>query len=144
MKNAIKKNDKKGYTRNRNDMAPLARAGVEAITPLRSSGTAERTFAQGVVGAPSAIGTGLAGIASSGDPLMMLAGAVAPPVLKAMTARGLMSGPAQRYFANQRIPQNVPPVQLMPDPGQIGLLPLAAGQFEGAYDRYLNALQGAR
>jgi hypothetical protein len=124
LKAAIKKNDKKGYTRNRNDMAPLARAGTEAITPLRSSGTAERTFAQGIVSAPSLASTGLAGIASAGDPMMMLAGALAPPLIKAATARGIMSGPAQRYFGNQRIPHNVEPL-----PPQVAW-PLALSQFD--------------
>lgn len=131
LKNSIRKMDKKGYTRNRNDMAPLARAGVDAITPLRSSGTAERNFAQGVIGAPSTtLGAIAGGVMSAGDPWLTLAGAIAPPVIKAATARGLMSGPVQRYFGNQRVPQNVPPVPLLPDPGQVGLLPLAAMQFD--------------
>lgn len=124
LKNAIRKNDKKGYTRNRNDMAPLARAGVDAITPLRSSGTAERSFAQGVVGAPAVIGSGIGGVLSAGDPMMMLAGAIAPPIIKAATARGLMSGPAQRYFGNQRIPYDVEPVPALQ------AWPFAAAQFE--------------
>lgn len=129
LKNSIRKLDKKGYTRNRNDMAPLARAGVDVITPLRSSGTAERNLAQGIVSAPAAIG---AGVLSAGDPWMMLAGAVAPPLIKAATARGLMSGPAQRYFANQRIPHNIPRVPVMPnrDQWQVGTAPIAASQFE--------------
>jgi hypothetical protein len=125
LKTAIKKNDKKGYTRNRNDMAPLARSGVEAMTPLRSSGTAERSFAQGVVGIPSSTAGAIAGgFYGGGDLATMLAGAVAPPLIKAATARGLMSGPAQRYFANQRIPQN-----LDPTPWQT-MSPLAAMQFQ--------------
>lgn len=160
LKNAIKKNDKKGYTRNRNDMAPLARAGVETLTPLRSSGTAERNFAQQMVSAPASAVSGItAGVLSGFDPLTMAA-AASPYAISAATARGLMSGPMQRYFANQRIPQNVPRLQMMPDPGQVGLLPLAAAQFEGAlplrggtgprYDEngnlrpYLDVLQGAR
>lgn len=126
LKNAIKKNDKKGYTRNRNDMAPLARAGTEVLTPLRSSGTAERSFAQQMVSAPaSAVGSLTAGAMTGFDPLMMAA-AASPYLISAATARGLMSVPAQRYFANQRIPQN-----LDPTPWQM-TAPLAAMQFEGA------------
>lgn len=136
LKNSIRKMDKKGYTRNRNDMSPLARAGVEAITPLRSSGTAERNMAQGIISAPSTAlgGVGLGGAAwlSAGDPWMMLAGAVAPPLIRAATARGLMSGPAQRYFANQRIPHDIPRVPVMPNRNQwqVGTAPIAASQFE--------------
>jgi hypothetical protein len=145
LKNAIRKNDKKGYTRNRNDMAPLARAGVEAITPLRSSGTAERNFAQNVVGAPSTtVGALAGGFYGGGDPVTMLAGAVAPALIKAATARGLMSGPMQRYFGNQRIPHNVEPV---PYPW---MAPVAAQQFDSAlrggigprYDEYGNPIGG--
>lgn len=130
---ATKKQGKRSYVRGQGDLGPVARAGVEVMTPLRSSGTAERSLAQSIVSAPSAIGTGLAGIMSGGDPVMMILGAAAPPVIKAATARGLMSGPAQRYFANQRIPENVPRVPFLPnfDQGQVGLLPLAAAQFEG-------------
>lgn len=133
LKNSIRKLDKKGYTRNRNDMAPLARAGVEAITPLRSSGTAERNFAQSMVSAPASAASSLmAGAMTGFDPLMMAA-AASPYFVSAATARGLMSGPMQRYFANQAIPQNVPRVPFMPnyDQAQIGLLPIAAAQFEG-------------
>lgn len=132
---AAKRQSKRDYVRGRNGLGNLSRAGVEAgLTPLRSSGTAERTFAQGIVSAPSLASTGLAGILSSGDPWMMAAGALAPPVIKAATARGIMSGPAQRYFANQRIPHDVPRVPFMPSrgDGQVGLSPLAAMQFEEA------------
>lgn len=123
---AAKRQDKRAYVRGKNDLGNLARAGVEAgLTPLRSSGTAERSFAQGIVSAPSAIGTGLAGVLSAGDPWMMLAGAVAPPLIKAATARGLMSGRMQRYLANQRIPNNVEPIPLLQ------VAPFAAAQFEG-------------
>lgn len=125
LRNAAKKQSKRDYVRGRGDLGNLSRAGVESgLTPLRSSGTAERTFAQGVVSAPSAIGTGIGGIFSGGDPMMMFAGALAPPLMRAATARGIMSGPAQRYFANQRIPQQVKPV-----PWQV-TAPIAAAQFE--------------
>lgn len=125
LRNAAKKQDKRAYVRGKSDLGNLSRAGVEAgLTPLRSSGTAERNFAQGIISTPSAIGTGLAGLMSSGDPWMMLAGAVAPPLIKAATARGLMSNRAQRYFANQRIPNNVEAIPLLQ------VAPFAASQFE--------------
>jgi len=148
LKNSIRKMDVKGYTRNRSDMAPLARAGVDAITPLRSSGTAERNMAQGIISAPSTAlgGVGLGGAAwlSGGDPWMMLAGAVAPPLIRAATARGLMSGPAQRYFANQRAPHNIPRVPVLPDRDQwtVGTAPIAASQFERALQLQDEHLRG--
>lgn len=125
LRNAAKKQDTRAYARGKSDLGNLSRAGVEAgLTPLRSSGTAERNFAQGIISTPSVVGTGLAGLMSSGDPWMMLAGAVAPPLIKAATARGLMSNRAQRYFANQRIPNNVEAIPL------VQVAPFAASQFE--------------
>jgi hypothetical protein len=151
LRTAIKKNDKKGYTRNRNDMAPLARAGTEVMTPLRSSGTAERSFAQQMVSAPaSAVSSLTTGILTGFDPLMMAA-AASPYLISAATARGIMSGPMQRYLANQRLPQNLDPLPL-----QVSA-PLAVSQFDQyedeplrggvgpRYDYYLDRLaQGAR
>lgn len=126
---ATKKQGKRAYVRGKGDLGPLARAGVETLTPLKSSGTAERSFAQQMVSAPASAASSLAAGAMTGfDPLMMAA-AASPYLISAATARGLMSGPAQRYLANQRIPQNVPRVPMLPDPGQVGLLPLAATQF---------------
>lgn len=125
---AAKRQDKRAYVRGKHDLGNLSRAGIEAgLTPLRSSGTAERSFAQGVISTPSSAlgGIGLGGAWLSGaDPTMMLAGAVVPPLVRAATARGLMSGMAQRYFANQRIPHNVEPV-----PYKL-TAPIAALQFE--------------
>jgi hypothetical protein len=147
LRTAAKKQDKRGYVRGKGDLGPLARAGVEAgLTPLRSSGTAERNFAQHIISAPSAVGTGLGAFVSGADPYMMVAGAVAPHLIKAATARGLMSNRMQRYFANQRIPQYVEPMNAM------AIAPFAAAQFEGAddglrggigprYDEYGNAMR---
>lgn len=125
LRTAVKKQGKRAYVRGQGDLGPLARSGVEVLTPLKSSGTAERNFAQELVSAPSAIGVGAAGLLSAGDPWLMLAGAVAPPLIKAATARGLMSGRMQRYLANQRIPNNVEPIPLLQ------VAPFAAAQFEG-------------
>lgn len=132
LKTAVKKQNKRDYSTGRSELGQLARAGEAVLKPLRSSGTAERTFAQGIVSTPSAIGTGVGGVLSSGDPWMMLAGALAPPLIKAATARGLMSGPAQRYFANQRIPQEMGRLPFLPSAERMepGLLPLAAAQAQ--------------
>lgn len=132
---AAKKQDKRAYVRGKSDLGNLSRAGVEAgLTPLKSSGTAERNFAQQMVSAPaSAVSSLTAGAMTGFDPLMMAA-AASPFLVSAATARGIMSGPAQRYFANQRIPHDVPRVPFMPSrgDGQVGLSPLAAMQFEEA------------
>ncbi len=107
---AVKGQSKRSYATGRHPMADLARAGAQVITPLRSSGTAERSFAQGVVGAPSSVGSAIAGgVASGGDPVITALSALGPWAAKAATARGIMSGPAQNYFANQRIPSQIPP-----------------------------------
>lgn len=148
LRNAAKKQSKRDYVRGKGDLGNFSRAGVEAgLTPLRSSGTAERTFAQGVVGAPSVIGTGVGGYMGAGDPILMLAGALAPPVMKAATARAIMSGPAQRYFSNQRLPQTLEPIPVLPSrTGFPGVAPLAAAQAERdpSVEELARALQNAR
>lgn len=108
LRTAIKGQNKREYVRGRHPMADLARSGAQVMTPLRSSGTAERSFAQKVVGTPAATVSGIAGGAlSGGDPFMALLSAAAPAAVQAATARGLMSRPVQNYFSNQRIPQQV-------------------------------------
>ena len=92
-------------------MADLARSGAAVLQPLRSSGTAERSFAQGVVSSPASMMSGMAGgFASGGDLLTMGLAAAAPTIARAATARGIMSGPAQRYLGNQRFPYQYEPI----------------------------------
>lgn len=111
LRTAVKKANKREYVRGRHPMADLARSGAAVLQPLRSSGTAERTFAQGVINSPSAMLSGMAGgFAGGGDPVTTIAAAMAPWMVKAATARGIMSGPAQRYLGNQRFPYQYEPI----------------------------------
>lgn len=108
LRTAVKASNLRSYATGRHPMADLARSGVSGITPLRSSGTAERTMAQNIVATPSAMASGAAGaIASGGDPTMMILAALGPAAIKAATARGIMSRPVQGYLGNQMIPQQI-------------------------------------
>lgn len=106
LRSAVKVQNKRQYVRGRHPMADLARAGATTLTPLRSSGTAERTFAQNIINGPAALSAAIGGAATS-DPLMALASAAIPAAARAATARGIMSAPAQRYLGNQAIPQQI-------------------------------------
>lgn len=111
LRTAVKKANKREYVRGRHPMADLARSGAAVLQPLRSSGTAERSFAQGVVSSPASMMSGMAGgFASGGDLLTMGLAAAAPTIARAATARGIMSGPAQRYLGNQRFPYQYEPI----------------------------------
>jgi hypothetical protein len=106
LKQAVKRQNKKDYTRGRSELGQLAKAGEGVLRPLPSSGTAERSFAQGVVSAPGSV----VGYAAGGDPISAMIGTVAPAAIRAGVARGVMSTPMQNYFANQRIPQAIEPI----------------------------------
>ena len=106
LKAAVQRQNKKDYSRGRSDLGKLSRAGENVLRPLPSSGTAERSFAQGVVSAPGAV---MGGFGGGGSIEGALLGSVAPWALKTGTARALMSKPLQSYFANQRIPQTIEP-----------------------------------
>jgi hypothetical protein len=104
---AVRKQNKRDLTRTRTPLAKLARAGEQVITPLRSSGTAERTQAQNALSVPGAM---VGGVASAGDPLTMLVTALGPAAAKAATSRAVMSPWGQGYLGNQyatnwRIPE---------------------------------------
>lgn len=103
LKGAVKLQNKKDYTRGRSELGQLAKAGESVMRPLPSSGTAERSFAQGVVSAPGSV----VGYAVGGDPLSAALGMIVPAAARAGSARAVMSTPVQNYFANQRIPQTV-------------------------------------
>lgn len=107
LKNAVKKQNKRDYTRGRGDLAELARAGEAVLKPLPSSGTSERLLAQSALTAP-AIAAG--GVMSGG--MGVLAGSVAPWASQAVMSRVLMSKPVQRYLANQKLPQTLDPVSV--------------------------------
>lgn len=106
LRTAVKMQNKREYVRGRHPMADLARSGAQVMTPLRSSGTAERSYAQGVINGPAALSAAVGGAATS-DPLIALVAAAIPAATRAATARGIMSGPAQRYLGNQVIPQQI-------------------------------------
>lgn len=99
LKNAVKAQNKRDYTRGRSELARLARAGEAVMKPLPSSGTAERGMAQGMLSAPGSIG----GMAIGGaDPVSALVGAVAPGAAKAATAQLITAPRMQQFLANQR------------------------------------------
>jgi len=94
LRTAAKTAEKRFYSRGKNDMGNLARSGEAVMKPLPQSGTAPRAYAQGLL-------TMLAGLGghAAGGPLAGLAAAAAP----ALGSRALMSGPVQKYLANQRL-----------------------------------------
>ncbi len=77
------------YVLGNSDFSKLARAGQAAMTPLPNSGTAQRL-------APTLLGG--AGYAAAGP--YGLLGAIAAPYA---AGKGLMSGPVQKYLANQAV-----------------------------------------
>lgn len=91
LRSAAARQGKRAYVQGRGDLNQLARAGELVMKPLPQSGTTPRAIAAGLLG-----GTGLA------NPL-----AAATPVV---TGNLLMSGPVQRYLANQAAtgPVNLP------------------------------------
>lgn len=114
LKAAVKKQNKRDYSRGRRDLANLARSGEAVLRPLPSSGTAERALSQGVLAAPASVIGGL----GSGSAEGAMLGALAPWAMTAATARGVMNPRTQRYLANQRR-ANVPPVDIDPNLARI-------------------------
>lgn len=87
------------------DFDELARAAALVVKPLPSSGTAQRTGYQKLFDAPNMIATGLTGSGAAGlgaGPLGMIGAAAVPHLV----ARAVVSGPGQRYLANQVAPQS--------------------------------------
>lgn len=92
LRNAVKKQGKRAYVRGKGDFAQLARAGEIVMKALPQSGTAPRLNAMNVLhGIGGIVGYG------AGGPLAAIGGMAAP----AIGSRLLMSGPVQRYLANQ-------------------------------------------
>lgn len=118
LRNAVKGQNVRSYATGRHPMADLARSGDGVLRPLPSSGTGERTYAQGIVGTPAAgVSAAIGGVATA-DPMVAALSALAPWAAKAGTARGIMSRPMQKYLGNQRIPRTIDPL----DPRLPGLL----------------------
>lgn len=87
---------RRNYVRGQGDFADLSRAGAAVMLPMPQSGTAPRMLAQSL---PSAAGAAI-GALSGGAPGAVF-GAMAPVLGPAVAGRAIMSGPVQRYLANQ-------------------------------------------
>lgn len=87
LRNAVVNQGRRNYARGQGDLAELARAGT-VMNPLPNSGTAPRSWMQGLAG-----GAGV----MSGDPATFMAGVAGPALL----GRALMSRPVQGYLGNQ-------------------------------------------
>jgi hypothetical protein len=94
LKGAVKSRSRRDYTRDRTPMARLAKAGESVLTPLPSSGTAERQLAQSVIASPIALAALMGGQAAGS----LATGAASVAAVPTM-ARGLMSRPVQQYLA---------------------------------------------
>ena len=125
LKNAVKAQNKRDYTRGRSELAQLARAGEQVLKPLKSSGTAERGMAQDILSAPGSI----AGVAVGGaDPVSAAVGAVAPWAAKAGTAQFITAPIVQRMLANQRFAAPAaPPAEMR---SVLPLLPVLPQQYQ--------------
>ena len=105
LRSAVKAQNKRTYGRGQNPLAELAKAGEAILKPLKSSGTAERTQAinnykatgkgVSILGGLGAVGSGALSLPAA----MLGAGAAVTP---GTLARGFMSGPVQRWLANDR------------------------------------------
>jgi hypothetical protein len=93
LKSAISSGNNRGrYVRGEGDLAELARAGINVMTPLPQSGTAPRAMMQGMLMGGAGVAGGLPGL---------LGGMVAPVI----AGRALMSSPVQGYLGNQIMPR---------------------------------------
>lgn len=111
--NAIQSWNQSGYVLNRSDLAPLARAGNQIMKPYQDSGTATRGFVKTI---PALVMGALAG---GIHPYAIAAGALGPMV----GGKALMSGPVQRYLANQAFLPGAGTAPVFPG----ALLPAAVG-----------------
>lgn len=96
MRQAMVGQDKRSYARGSRDMDEITRAGNVAMPQLPNSGTPARLQAMGL----NALMWGAAGSLASGNPAGVAA-AAGGPIGQALYARGLMSGPVQRYLSHQ-------------------------------------------
>lgn len=92
-------NNRSSYARGQGDFAELARAANAVMSPLPNSGTAARSNIANLLMAAAGGGGALAGGAPG-----LVAGVAGPAVV----GRALMSGPVQRYLANQTATQITP------------------------------------
>jgi hypothetical protein len=83
------------------DLDELAKAASTVIKPLPQSGTSVRTGYQQLFGLPGMLSAGGGAMGSMFGPVGALAGFAAPHLV----SRAVLSGPGQRYLANQAVPQ---------------------------------------
>jgi hypothetical protein len=95
---AIKQN-KRAYSRGRNDFVELADAGVSALAPLPNSGTAGRLGAKLFVPAGAATGATIGSLIAPG--LGTAAGAALGAAVPWGAGRLMLSGPGRAYLGNQ-------------------------------------------
>ena len=86
----------RNLARGRGDYADLAQAGSDILTRLPSSGTAQRSYMQGI---PAAIGATLGGM--TGNPMHALAGGAAGILGPPLAGRAIMHPWMQQYLQNQ-------------------------------------------
>lgn len=99
IRTAIASNNRSAYARGLGDITEVARAGEGVLKPLPNSGTAPRSYMQGLTSMGQIFAGGAAG--SPGGPLGMAAGAAAGFFTPGLLARALLSRPAQAYLGNQ-------------------------------------------
>lgn len=98
LRGAVAKMGKRGYVRGQGDLNPLARAGVETMTPLPQSGTTPRAMARAMVSVPAVFGAG-AGGAMGNIPGAVMGGLAGAAIPKAAGA-AILSGPGRAYLSN--------------------------------------------
>ncbi|GMB80546.1 hypothetical protein NN6n1_13280 [Shinella zoogloeoides] len=99
---AASSGNQEGFATGASDFTKLAKAGQALMTPLPNSGTAQRLASQGVTAAL------LGGVGGAGAGPAGLALGLAGP---ALAGRTLMSGPVQRYLANQIMNGPIDPIK---------------------------------
>jgi predicted GNAT family acetyltransferase len=95
LRTAAKIHGKRAYSRGKDDLGELARAGKAVMQPLPQSGTAPREAARLLLGGGAMAATG-------GNVFAGIGAALAEPAVRALASRVLMSKPVQNYMANQR------------------------------------------
>ena len=99
LRSAAMRQNKRAFSRGRNEFVNLADAGVSAMTPLPDSGTAGRLSAKAILPAGMAAGAGIGGTIGN-IPGAILGGAIGGAVPWAV-GRAMLSGPGRAYLSNQ-------------------------------------------
>lgn len=105
--------NRRAYARGRGDLADLARAGEQVMTPPPNSGTAARVAARAV---PAAVGGTLAAALAGGDAGVMAQLAAPGALIGALTpgtvGRAALSRAGRSYLSNQLIPRGKPTTRI--------------------------------